>query len=241
MDVIETAVAVEDIIYERLLRIYSPETLMGMREFALTEFIHISHGERSTITTKYRYDVFQRMLYCDVEYVFPELKGKMIESFTARQSIDNTCVVENVKCKVFKNGKEVPDRLGVDSEASNQSHNNTVSQFFLLNTYLMSHLPETVMEEREETKRVVSSKKHGKIKYRSEVNLIKRISLRTGDGASKNHAVITCPAWNVRGHYRQLKDGRSVYVRPYVKGKERKHADKIVDKTYHVKEETNHD
>ena len=30
-----------------------------------------------------------------------------------------------------------------------------------------------------------------------------------------------CPAWGVRGHYRHYKDGRSVYVRPCVKGPDR--------------------
>lgn len=30
-----------------------------------------------------------------------------------------------------------------------------------------------------------------------------------------------CPAWGVRGHYRRLRSGRTVYVRPCVKGPER--------------------
>ena len=39
----------------------------------------------------------------------------------------------------------------------------------------------------------------------------------------------TCPAWGVRGHIRHLKDGREVYVRPCVKGKDRS---KYVGKEY---------
>ena len=39
----------------------------------------------------------------------------------------------------------------------------------------------------------------------------------------------TCPAWGVRGHIRHLKDGREIYIRPCVKGKDRS---KYVGKEY---------
>lgn len=33
---------------------------------------------------------------------------------------------------------------------------------------------------------------------------------------------ITCPAWKVRGHYRHYKNGKIIYIHPFVKGEKRK-------------------
>lgn len=244
MDVIETDVDAENVIYCKILRMYDKKALMGMREFALTEFVHVSYGENSIITTKYYYDVLQRVLHCEITTKMRKAPQLMIITFVAKESLrdDRLCDFDKIHTRGLINGKEVKSTEDkIPSTNDIKLYDNIVMQFFMLNTYMLNHLPEAIVEEREETERVVASKKHGKIKYRNEVKLIKRISLRTGDTASGNHNTITCPAWNVRGHYRQLKSGRCVYVHPYVKGKDRKHAEKIVDKTYHVKEETKHD
>lgn len=45
---------------------------------------------------------------------------------------------------------------------------------------------------------------------------------------------IQCPYWTVRGHYRTLKSGKKVWVKPYVKGKYRHDPDQIVAKTYKI-------
>ena len=35
------------------------------------------------------------------------------------------------------------------------------------------------------------------------------------------HREIMCPCWEVRGHYRHLKSGKVIFIRPFKKGKER--------------------
>lgn len=43
---------------------------------------------------------------------------------------------------------------------------------------------------------------------------------------------ITCPVWEVRGHMRHYKSGKTVYVAPYRKGKERDRASAVSGKEY---------
>ena len=43
---------------------------------------------------------------------------------------------------------------------------------------------------------------------------------------------ITCPVWEVRGHMRHYKSGKTVYVAPYRKGKERDSASAVPGKEY---------
>lgn len=43
---------------------------------------------------------------------------------------------------------------------------------------------------------------------------------------------ITCPVWEVRGHMRHYKSGKTVYVAPYRKGKERDSASAVSGKEY---------
>lgn len=43
---------------------------------------------------------------------------------------------------------------------------------------------------------------------------------------------ITCPVWTVRGHMRHYKSGKTVYVAPYRKGKERDSASAVSGKEY---------
>ena len=45
---------------------------------------------------------------------------------------------------------------------------------------------------------------------------------------------IQCPAWGVSGHYRHLRDGRVIWIKPYVKGKERNNPAAYSKKTYQI-------
>lgn len=38
---------------------------------------------------------------------------------------------------------------------------------------------------------------------------------------SQNKNVMKCPCWGVRGHYRHYKSGKTVFIKNYIKGKER--------------------
>lgn len=45
--------------------------------------------------------------------------------------------------------------------------------------------------------------------------------------------VIKCPCWDVRGHYRHYKSGKTVFVKNYVKGKER-NKEKPKEREYYI-------
>lgn len=47
------------------------------------------------------------------------------------------------------------------------------------------------------------------------------------------HKEINCPCWSVRGHYRHYKNGKTVFIKPYLKGKN-KGSDKAAAKKYYV-------
>ena len=51
--------------------------------------------------------------------------------------------------------------------------------------------------------------------------------------AKSGNRAITCPCWEVRGHYRHYKSGKVVFIKNYEKGKEKGKV-KPKDKTYTI-------
>ena len=47
---------------------------------------------------------------------------------------------------------------------------------------------------------------------------------------------IACPYWTVSGHYRTLKSGKTIWIEPYAKGKDRNNPERNVPKTYNILE-----
>lgn len=52
------------------------------------------------------------------------------------------------------------------------------------------------------------------------------------DEVKKAGNEIKCTAWGVSGHYRHLKDGRVIWIKPYIKGKDRDKPEAYNAKTY---------
>lgn len=50
------------------------------------------------------------------------------------------------------------------------------------------------------------------------------------------HRSMTCPCWGVIGHMRHYKSGKTVWIKPYRKGKERKNPEKYQPKDYEIPE-----
>ena len=76
-----------------------------------------------------------------------------------------------------------------------------------------------------------STHKVGERKARTVVKMFKRYTLKKDwkKAVARKKMEYHCLAWSVRGHFRTMKNGKKVFVRPYVKGKEK---DKYVPKDY---------
>lgn len=102
----------------------------------------------------------------------------------------------------------------------------------ILQNYIVYHGMDALfdVEEKEAHQRVHKAQK-GK-KRKPTVRLYKCYTLKKDWESAprlKQPIKYTCPAWGVRGHIRHLKNGKEVYVRPCVKGKDR---NKYVGKEY---------
>lgn len=79
-----------------------------------------------------------------------------------------------------------------------------------------------------QTKEVKTIKKGGVIQKAKGKNRFVKINtyeligeVSTKSEKTRIKKMITCEAWGVRGHYRRYKNGKVVYIKPYVKGKKR--------------------
>lgn len=106
----------------------------------------------------------------------------------------------------------------------------------IIQNYICYHGIESLFDvEEKEAKQRHEHKKNGKKK--PVVRLYKCYTLKKDWESAprlKKPIKYTCPAWGVRGHIRHLKDGREIYVRPCVKGKDRS---KYVGKEYKLLKE----
>ena len=110
---------------------------------------------------------------------------------------------------------------------------------FLLANRLLREYPEFLSSRKETLTITRQSSKSNKGKKKSTKRNVIKIErtiyeLREGAVVSDTTGRIeyTCPCWTVRGHWRHLRDGRKVWVRPYRKGKDRLCDDALVAKDY---------
>lgn len=243
MDVIKTYIEDEERINPLIHTTYR-NRLYSITDFALTTFKNISIAPTSTITSKFYFDTDKRRLkmFQECTSTKPDiskyvLKTSIIVDIKSDNDLD---ILGFIQVNATENGEVVDQKFGYTPEDM-EFIGCMVNRFFEINIMLMDYLPTLTINESSESVRTVASKKHGKIKYKKEVNLVRQIRLNDDweRKASQHHSKITCPAWNVRGHYRHMrKSGKVVYVHPHVKGKERKNPGMIVEKTYRLKEET---
>lgn len=140
-----------------------------------------------------------------------------------------------------KSGQAMMNALSGGQAESFSERNILYASSFLLANRLLREYPE-FLSSRKEALAIArqDSKKSKKKKKRAERNVIiverTIYTLKDGavvsDGTSK--VEYTCPCWTVRGHWRHLRDGRKVWVRPYRKGKDRLCDDALVAKDYIV-------
>ena len=102
--------------------------------------------------------------------------------------------------------------------------------FINVSSFMLNYRDET-MDVEERVCEHQTEGKHSRKHHRSTVRLFKSYTLKKGwkTKANRKKAEIHCLAWGVRGHYRHYKNGKTIFINAYVKGKER---DKYAGKDY---------
>lgn len=96
-------------------------------------------------------------------------------------------------------------------------------------------IQETVREERQET-----VKQKGRYKKVRKTNMVRVIHLTETAVAAlgpRGHHTITCPNWGVAGHWRHCKSGKTVWIKPYRKGRDRRNPAAYQPKEYSIPKE----
>lgn len=101
---------------------------------------------------------------------------------------------------------------------------------YLFALHEMVNCPERFVESKDGAHRILK----GVNEVPKTRTVVKSARVLRSPSESEGDHVIQCPYWTVRGHYRTLKSGRKVWVRPYAKGKDRHNPDQIVAKTYDI-------
>ena len=106
-----------------------------------------------------------------------------------------------------------------------------VYSFFGINTFMLNYRDVSVDVKEVECKQSEKVSHGGKVKERTVVKMFRQYTLKKDwkRAVARKKAEYHCLAWSVRGHFRHFKNGKTVYVKPYIKGKEK---DKYVPKDY---------
>jgi hypothetical protein len=197
-------------------------------------------------TTIYRYDKENQRLYIkDTKKFYSKDKTHIELAYLEYYYENGEWIFDRAKFKVTFDGeekdtytKEYLEPIFLEKNNTKEVHRNDLplQEFFYLNKFIMDYRPVITIEDKEEHIQIQSKKKHKKNKPTYRINLYKVIHLKKDwQTEIKKHIEYTCPAWRVHGHYRTYKSGKQVYIKPYVKGKNRNDSSMIVDKTYYMK------
>lgn len=100
--------------------------------------------------------------------------------------------------------------------------------------YIMTHGGEKKLKDKpnvKENKEQNGKKKRKKKNSRQTIYLLEEIVEYANSGIGKHE--VTCPCWQVRGHYRHYKNGKTVFIKSFYKGKRRETQD-CIPNTYKV-------
>lgn len=138
-----------------------------------------------------------------------------------------------------ENGQAILNALSGGQVESFSERNVLYASSFLLANRLLREYPEFLSSRKETltiTRQSGKSNKGKKKNAKRNVVKIERTIYELREGAvisdTTGKIEYTCPCWTVRGHWRHLRDGRKVWVRPYRKGKDRLCDDALIAKDY---------
>lgn len=107
-----------------------------------------------------------------------------------------------------------------------------VDVFFSINSFMLNFGDVTMEVETKEVHEQSGNRSQRRHEHRNSVRLFKSYRLiKNWKSQARKKAEITCPAWGVRGHFRHLRNGKVIFIEPFVKGKER---DKYKGKEYNL-------
>lgn len=109
--------------------------------------------------------------------------------------------------------------------------------FWAVNFYLKD-LPETVSIGKEKTTITYESNKKGDRRIKTKTILRRVIRIKAERyGKSQIRHITKCLCWGVRGHKRHLANGKTIWVKPYKKGKQRENESFYESKEYITQKE----
>ena len=102
--------------------------------------------------------------------------------------------------------------------------------FFSINSFML-HFGDVTMDVETKVAQQQTGNREQRRKNRTNtVRMFKTYKLiKNWKSQARKKAEITCPAWGVRGHFRHLRNGKTIFVEAYIKGKEK---DKYKGKEY---------
>ena len=105
---------------------------------------------------------------------------------------------------------------------------------FLAINYFIKHIPSTYHETKKKVEETIEVGKGRNRKYKRVVHLERTFDFEDLDKISKTHLkhIFTCLCWGVRGHLRHYKNGKTIFIQPFKKGKERNNMNAYSGKEY---------
>ena len=150
--------------------------------------------------------------YAEIDGENKEMFNISIDMVSFRLRKEEGVVLEQVHKKIINDRLEYWEYLMIS--------------YILINVYILADPEKTVdVEEREVKERSTGNpnSKRSQKKGLNKVRLVRsyRLKKRWKSAVKKRIHEIKCLAWGVRGHFRHYKDGRVIFIKPYVKGKKR--------------------
>ena len=183
--------------------------------FALTKFCLSIFA--NGITGYYFFEKDGNTLHCRV----PEMNSFTLEQFNVKLGMngdDHAEYVDDADNEVItKWAHEKRD----DTPECEENWVWCVNAFYMVNSFMLNFGDVTMAVETKEAiaPSKATQKKH---KHRNSVRLFKTYKLIKGwKGQARKKAEITCLAWGVRGHFRHYRNGKTVFIDAYIKGKDR--------------------
>jgi len=107
---------------------------------------------------------------------------------------------------------------------------------FLAVNYFIKHIPASYHETKKKVEETIAVGKGNNKKYKRVIHLEREYNFNDLDKISKTHLkhIFTCLCWGVRGHIRHYKSGKTTFIQPYKKGKERNNLNAFSGKEYRL-------
>ena len=107
---------------------------------------------------------------------------------------------------------------------------------FLAVNYFIKHIPSSYQETKKKVAETIEVGKGHNKRYKQVVHLEREYNFDNLKKITKTHLrhIFTCLCWGVRGHLRHYKNGKTIFIQPFKKGKERNNMEAFSGKEYRL-------